>query len=103
MHAASPARQPQCCSRADSSFPLHEPGISEELVILNRHGLTAKVARSYTLIAACLLLLAGVLALSVGPGALRPVAENTPQSPFAADTSAIRASYSRLPMIFEAN
>ncbi len=72
-------------------------------MILNRHGLTAKVDRSYTLIAACLLLIAGVFALSFGAGALRPVAGSAPQTLFATDASAIRASYSKLPMIFEEN
>src|SRR6185312_3496524 len=70
-HAASPARQPECCSRAVFFFPLHEPGISEELVILNRRGITARSSRSYALFATCVLLVVGMALLSLGSRNLR--------------------------------
>jgi hypothetical protein len=83
-------------------FPLHDPRISEDLVILNRRGLAAVSARSYALIAFGLLLLAGTAFLAQGPGRARVQAADLPAFVPAA-TAPVQSVLSNLPVIFEAN
>ena len=78
-------------------FPLHDPGISEELVILNRRGLAAVSARSYALITTGLLLLAGVVFLALG-SAPSFVQESAASPAFVADSTPVQSVFSNLPV-----
>jgi hypothetical protein len=71
-------------------------------VILNRRGLTARSARSYTLIATGVLLVVGIAVLTLGSRSLRAQASaDAPE--FVSRSTPARSVLGSLPVIFEAN
>jgi hypothetical protein len=83
-------------------FPLHEPRISEELVTLNRRGVTAR-PRSYVLPAFVLLAAFAVVLLSLGSSRVSTRATGYAPSSFLAPTAPQQERIDHFPVIFEAN